>query len=78
MRPSSRPLRAPRDSDLDANSVYDLALEVASSLSFDYVGTEVLILALMTAEESASSTLLTQAGVEEPTLRAAILKYLGR
>ncbi len=56
----------------EAEWVLDHAKKEAMAAGRDHVGTEFLLLALLTAEDSAASVLLTEAGVEQKALRELI------
>jgi ATP-dependent Clp protease ATP-binding subunit ClpA len=55
-----------------ARDVVVHAQEESRGLGHDYIGTEHLLLALLDPAAGATSTVLTEAGVDAPTVRAAV------
>ncbi len=68
----------PGSDAVDAEGIFERAREVARALSFDHIGTEVLLIALREVDGSASQTLLAEAGVGSEELRREIQEHLGR
>ena len=61
-----------------AKRTLELALREAIALQHNYIGTEHILLALARSPDSTAARMLLDAGVDEPTLREAVLADIGR
>ena len=69
---------APETPRADATKVIEASLDVARHAAFNYVGSEVLLIALASTEGFRSAEVLAEAGVDATQLKAEILDYLGQ
>jgi ATP-dependent Clp protease ATP-binding subunit ClpA len=61
-----------------AKQALELALREAIALQHNYIGTEHILLALARGNDSTAARMLLDAGVDESTLREAVLANIGR
>lgn len=62
----------------DSARVIEASRAVASRLAFDYIGSEVLLIALAATEGLRSATLLAESGADSTEVESEVLDYLGR